>query len=304
MKTPRVPFKNKLTENAIEEIRRPQLEKPGDYVAFGEFAAESYHQREDFLKDEYKRSTIKRDDWADWLYKINKGTTGNLKKDVLEYRSFKAGVDSYNLRRQQQKSGTPKRTPRQQRAKKISFSPTQGATGTTDPLITPENTLKQPAIGYIRGIIDYGELVNYAATNFEDRADLTIAGHEERTNNFRDWAKMVYLAYRRLNEIPPDDEHDFRIYVDDVINNLKPKSGHGYSDNAVTCPGNILSDISRLEVLVGGARAGNNSMEIINEASDICRRLFQGGIMDIRTYRTLIDELAETHRDNYGYYSD
>ena len=80
MKTPRVPFKNKLTENAIEEIRRPQLEKPGDYVAFGEFAAESYHQREDFLKDEYKRSTIKRDDWADWLYKINKGTTGNLKK--------------------------------------------------------------------------------------------------------------------------------------------------------------------------------------------------------------------------------
>ena len=189
--------------------------------------------------------------------------------------------------------------------------PQQGATGTTDPPITPENTLKQPAIGYIRGIIDYGELVNYAATNFEDRADLTIAGHEERTNNFRDWAKMVYLAYRRLNEIPPDDEHDFRIFVDDVINNLKPKSGSGYSNrnsksfnSKVTCPGNILSDISRLEVLVGGARAGNNSMEIINEASDICRRLFQGGIMDIRTYRTLIDELAETHRDNYGYYSD
>lgn len=79
-KTPRVPFINKLTENAIEEIRRPQLQKTGDYVAFGEFAAESYFQREDFLKDEYKRSTIKRDDWVDWLYKINKEITGNLKK--------------------------------------------------------------------------------------------------------------------------------------------------------------------------------------------------------------------------------
>ncbi|KAL3860965.1 hypothetical protein ACJMK2_007059 [Sinanodonta woodiana] len=140
-----------------------------------------------------------------------------FKKDVFNYRSYKAGVDSYNLRRQQQKSGTPKRTPRRQQAKKISFSPDVGASSD-----------------------------------------------------------------------PPAD---------------KSSSGSGYSNrnsksfnSKVTCPGNILSDISRLEVLVGGARAGNNSMEIINEASDICRRLFQGGIMDIRTYRELIDELAEIHR--------
>ena len=88
----------------------------------------------------------------------------------------------------------------------------------------------------------------------------------------------------------------------------RESSGSGYSkgvfDSAVTCPGNILSDISRLEVLVGGARAGYNFAEIINEAADICRRLFSGGVMDIRTYRELIDKLAETHRDNYGYYSD
>ena len=104
------------------------------------------------------------------------------------------------------------------------------------------------------------------------------------------------------------------------------KKGEGFSRNAsvsrcndkvngksiVTCPGNILSDISRLEVLIGGKRAGNNSAEIINEAADICRRLFRlftGGIMDIRMYRELINELAENHRDahgfdDYGVYSD
>jgi hypothetical protein len=45
-------------------------------------------------------------------------------------------------------------------------------------------------------------------------------------------------------------------------------------------------------VLIGGKRAGNNSVEIINEAADISGRLFQGGIMDIEIYRELIDELV------------
>jgi len=72
----------------------------------------------------------------------------------------------------------------------------------------------------------------------------------------------------------------------------------------VTCSGNIISDISRLEVLIRGKRAGNNSVEIINEAGDIFRRLFQGGIMGIEMYRELIDELVENHRDIRGYYSD
>ena len=72
----------------------------------------------------------------------------------------------------------------------------------------------------------------------------------------------------------------------------------GVLDSSVLCPGNILSDISRLEVLIGGIRAGNNSPEITNEAADICRRLFQGGVMDINIYRELIDELVD------GYHSD
>jgi hypothetical protein len=88
------------------------------------------------------------------------------------------------------------------------------------------------------------------------------------------------------------------------------KYGKGYrggNENSLNgpCPSNILSDISRLEVLVGGKRAGNNSPEIINEAADICRRLFQGGVMNINLYRELIEELVEGHRDfAYGYHSD
>ena len=103
---------------------------------------------------------------------------------------------------------------------------------------------------------------------------------------------------------PIPEKIDIRAEADTT----KKVKGKGYSggsvtiDNpAVTCPGNILGDISRLEILVGGKRAGNNSSEIINEAADICRRLFQGGIMDINTYRELVEELVEGQP---GYYSD
>ena len=91
---------------------------------------------------------------------------------------------------------------------------------------------------------------------------------------------------------------------------LRKKNGDGYSsgsglvgNSSVRCPGNILSDISWLEVLIGGKRAGNNSAEIINEAADICRRLFQGGIMDIDVYQEIIDELVDGF-DDHGAYSD
>ncbi len=59
-----------------------------------------------------------------------------------------------------------------------------------------------------------------------------------------------------------------------------------------------FADVERLEILIGGKRAGNNSPEIINEAADICKRLFSGGIMDINVYQCLINESAD------DYYSD
>ncbi len=43
----------------------------------------------------------------------------------------------------------------------------------------------------------------------------------------------------------------------------------------------VFADVEQLEILIGGKRAGNNSPEMINEAADICKRLFTGGIMDI-----------------------
>ncbi len=75
--------------------------------------------------------------------------------------------------------------------------------------------------------------------------------------------------------------------------------GSGLGSGLITqCPNNILADVERLEILIGGKRAGNNSSEIINEAADICKRLFIGGIMDINVYQSLIGEIADE------YYSD
>ena len=73
-------------------------------------------------------------------------------------------------------------------------------------------------------------------------------------------------------------------------------TGTGYigHDLDAICPDNIINDVSRLEVLIGGKRAGNNSPEIINEASDICQRLFQNKVIDSHTYREFIDELIDS----------
>jgi len=62
-------FINKLTDEAITQIRRFQVMKPKNYKAFGDFAAQRYHSRKNFLKDKYKNSRISRDVWADRLYK-------------------------------------------------------------------------------------------------------------------------------------------------------------------------------------------------------------------------------------------
>ena len=116
-----------------------------------------------------------------------------------------------------------------------------------------------------------------------------------------------FLAIVKGDELPPPytadpipEEIDIRAEAGPKKVTAKGYSGGGNIGNsAVTCPGNIISDISRLEVLIGGKRAGNNSPEIINESADICRRLFQGGVMDINLYRELIEELVEGHRDGY-----
>jgi hypothetical protein len=128
-----------------------------------------------------------------------------------------------------------------------------------------------------------------------------------KTNKEIDRLNKRELGYKEFRK--GIDEYDIQ---QQSTSTIKEVTASGYSSEkssignpsdfnaTVTCPGNILSDISRLEVLIGGKRAGNNSPEVINEAADICRRLFAGGIMDIDVYRELIAELAENH----GYHSD
>jgi len=118
--------------------------------------------------------------------------------------------------------------------------------------------------------------------------------------------QRLQLQQVESDEQPPSPEEDLEAYLEGDY--PTGYSGRGFSgkaivgdsgvrDSRVTCPDSIVSDISRLEVLIGGKRAGNNSIEIINEAADICRRLFQGGIMNIEMYRELIDELVEDYSD-------
>ncbi len=214
-----VPFNEKFTDEAIEEIKLFPLLKLEDYVSFGDFAVKRYYKRGEFLKDEYKKNIIKREDWVDWIYKINKEEPGNLKRDTLEYNAFKMGVNKYGIQQQQFKE---QQKEQQQQLKK-------------------ERKEQQQSRG----------------------------------------------------QQSPE---------------IQKVSGEGYGSShhdSHICPSNIINDISRLEVLMGGKRAGNNSVEITNEAFDICRRLFQGGIIDVHTYRELLDELMDGIPGEFsGYYSD
>lgn len=185
----------------------------------------------------------------------------------------------------------------------------------------PSKVLYKSTIDKIRAFDSLEKLADFAAKDYDKStrdANHINKGYHDKIRGLKNWTRIVYLANIYKNAIPRRDVK-YNIFHDMVKN--KREGGKGYSGDgfvsngsglvkkssignsksfnaSISCPGNVLSDISRLEVLVGGKRAGNNSPEIINEAADICRRLFTGGVMDIDVYRTLIEELAD------GYYSD
>jgi hypothetical protein len=185
----------------------------------------------------------------------------------------------------------------------------------------PSKVFKKSTIDKIRGFDKWKEVIDFTVEHFypDQRVKHANPGYEDNVHALDKWIRMVYLARIYRDALPPKDE-SFKAFSDIVksrrdewLQKQKQKDdgatgtskkgdgylGSGVVENAsVTCPGIILCDISRLETLIGGKRAGNNSPEIINEAADICVRLFRGGIMDIGTYRELVDELMD------GYHSD
>jgi hypothetical protein len=150
---------------------------------------------------------------------------------------------------------------------------------------------------------DIDNLGEFAANSYDSQEKFFTDNYSDYRMSHNEWADIVYEINtggldRRMKEYR-DFKRKFQFQIRQPYDEKK-FLGSGLVGNAsVSCPGSVLSDISRLEVLVGGFRAGNNSPEIINEAADICRRLFQGGIMDISTYRDFIGELVES-----GYHSD
>jgi hypothetical protein len=239
---------NKFTDHAKIVIKQFNLFKSKDYRAFGDFAAQSYNSKKDFLKDEYKNDRISSNDWSDNLYKLNKGI-GRLNKDEMGYKEFQRGISNYKREQIEE---------RQRELEERRQTPTRRQTRRQKKQQLPPD---------------------------DDDDDL-----EER--------RQTPTRRQKKQEEPNDDylqETDL-----EKIDEAAGYSGSGLQNPRIgnTCPDSVIHDISRLDVLVGGFRAGNNSPEIINEAADICRRLFAGGIMDIKTYRDFIDELAN------GYHSD
>ncbi len=112
--------------------------------------------------------------------------------------------------------------------------------------------------------------------------------------SLRDYPVSPKAPSRPIKKSPPkpceEEEKEFQ--------DAPGATGSGLGSGLISCPNNVLADVDRLEILIGGKRAGNNSSEIINEAADICKRLFSGGIMDIDVYRSLINEITD------DYYSD
>ena len=118
--------------------------------------------------------------------------------------------------------------------------------------------------------------------------------------------KYVFAAYEDkfkeiLEGLPPYEESipgEIEIKAEaDLAQDIpeKRKTGTGYHGGNIPCSKSVLGDISRLEILIGGKQVGNNSPEIINEAAEICQRLFQGRVMDIGMYRSFIDEQTDDY---------
>jgi hypothetical protein len=112
--------------------------------------------------------------------------------------------------------------------------------------------------------------------------------------SLRDYPESPRTPSKPSKKKPPKPSEE----EEEEFEDAQGATGSGLGSGLITCPNNVLADVDRLEILIGGKRAGNNSSEIINEAADICKRLFSGGIMDINVYRSLINEIADDYHSD------
>ncbi len=155
---------------------------------------------------------------------------------------------------------------------------------------------------------------------FKNRKYLLKDEHKNDKISSEQWGDWIYKANKNIDKLYKGDE-DYKNFREGFKEKQMEKQGKGkgkgkrqldpeFSGSGITprstyhdsqiCPDSIVRDVSRLEVLMGGRLAGNNSFEVINEAADIAQRLFQNKIIDLHTYREFVDDLM----DHQGYYSD
>ncbi|KAL3875290.1 hypothetical protein ACJMK2_038212 [Sinanodonta woodiana] len=174
------------------------------------------------------------------------------------------------------------------------------------------------------------DFANEIVDTYENRSGIMKEGYEDAINSKEEFTKKLYLARLGKSQLPRNDTwfpklwnlvkqksrqppsylvsqltsapipEEIKVAAEPDLSTPLPqnKSGKGYYGGNIPCSRSIVDDISRLEVLVGAKRAGNNSPELLNEATEICQRLFRGHVIDIGMYRGFVDEFVD------DYYSD
>ena len=194
--------------------------------------------------------------------------------------------------------------------------------------LDPRIIFKPDVISSIRGG-DYQDDAHFARQineSYGNRRELMAPGYEDAIDDKETFAKKLYLARMGKSTLPRGDTGFSKLWKiikekskqppSYLVSQLTPSDpipeevkvaaeadpstplsktiGTGYGSD-IPCSISIFDDISRLEILIGGKRAENNSPELINEATEICQRLFLGRIMDIGTYRRFVDELVDDY---------
>ena len=191
---------------------------------------------------------------------------------------------------------------------------------------------KSPSVIFVPELInlvqseDFSDDKYFAEQNnhlFNERRNYMREGYENAITDKKTFTTKLYLARLGRDKLPSGDKGADRIYQLVKQGDKNPPSytsttltpqemksiieadlsaplskrilGKGFD---VPCSKSVFDDVKRLEVLIGGKRAGNNSPELTNESTEIIQRLFRGHIIDTSTYRHFINEIIDEYHSD------
>ncbi len=266
-KRPRTNIIDKFTPEGIAAIKDPN--QILDIAAYG------YYEREKYVKPDYVKS-LKHDHWIKDVYRIFAGIPKiGSSKETDDFNEFGMAVNKYVEEAEQGKRLSPPQ---------FELSPPQFELPQQSKLSSPQRSQQ----------LQQREQERQEIIEQQQQQELKLfeqsRSHYPRSTKSR----IPVLSPTPKKTTPPKPSEE----EEEEFEDTPGATGTGLGSGLITCPNNVLADVERLEILIGGKRAGNNSSEIINEAADICKRLFSGGIMDIDVYRSLINEIADDYHSD------